>query len=121
MHTETFTASVQYNDQKGTAAADHSDNDCLISWLKDNGHAEDSERLIGVEMFVSDTAIENDDDPVWVSAFLEDENDGSIRKVRANMSFEGFFSSFKRFNIMISCGGELTDEDVSIDSETEVD
>ncbi|MCZ8501285.1 hypothetical protein MID13_05810 [Vibrio gigantis] len=121
MHTETFTASVQYNDQTGTAAADHSDDDSLISWLRDNGHAEDSEFLIGVEMFVSDMAIENDDDPVWVSAFLKDENDGSIRKVRANMSFEGFFSSFKRFNIMLSRGGELTDEDVLIDSETEVD
>ena len=121
MYTETFTASVQYNDQVGTAAADHSDDDSLISWLRENGNAEDSEYLIGVEMFVSDLAIENDDDPVWVSAFLQDENDGSIRKVRTNMSFEAFFSSFKRFNIMLSRHGELTDEDVSIDSETELD
>lgn len=121
MHTEIFTASVQYNDQTGTAAADHSDDDSLISWLRDNGHAEDSEFLIGVEMFVSDMAIEEDDAPVWVSAFLEDENDGSIRKVRTNMSFAAFFSSFKRFNVMLSRGGELTDEEVEIDNDIDLD
>ncbi|MCJ0884306.1 hypothetical protein MTR11_21740 [Vibrio sp. CCB-PB317] len=121
MYTETFTAHVQYDDYLGTAAADDSDNDSLITWLIAEGHAEDSEHLVGVEMFVSDLAVESDDEPVWVSILLEDENDDSIRKIRVNMSFESFFSSFKRFNLKISRGGELTDEDVSVDNTTELD
>ncbi|QLK46709.1 hypothetical protein DR996_16700 [Vibrio owensii] len=121
MYTETFTATVQYDDHIGTAAADDSDDESLISWLRDEGHAKDSEYLVGVEMFVSDTAVGNDDEPVWVSVLLEDENEESIRKIRVNMSFENFFSSFKRFNVKISRGGELTDEEVSIDNETELD
>lgn len=121
MYTEIFTATVQYNDHIGTAAADDSDDESLIAWLRDEGHAEDSEHLVGVEMFVSDMAVENDDEPVWVRALLQDESDDSIRKIKVNMSFEAFFSSFKRFNVKISRGGDLTDEEVSIDSEVELD
>ncbi len=121
MYTEIFTATVQYDDHIGTAAADDADDDSLITWLRDEGHAEDSEYLVGVEMFVSDTTVGSDDEPVWVSILLEDQNDESIRKIRVNMSFEGFFSSFKRFNVKISRGGELTDQEVSIDNDTELD
>ncbi|HHY0435699.1 TPA: hypothetical protein ACVU31_002488 [Vibrio parahaemolyticus] len=121
MYTETFTANVQYDDYLGTAAADDSDDDSLITWLREKGHAEDSEHMVGVEMFVSDLAVESDDDPVWVVILLEDENDNSIRSIRVNMSFEGFFSSFKRFNVKISRRGELTDEEVTVDSTTELD
>lgn len=65
MYTETFTATVQYDDRKGTAAAD----DSLITWLRDEGHAKGSEYLVGVEMFVSDTTAGSDDEPVWVVSY----------------------------------------------------
>ncbi|MGF1732146.1 hypothetical protein [Photobacterium kasasachensis] len=120
MCAEIFTANTQYDDHLGTAAADDADNDSLIEWLREEGHAEDYEHLTGVEMYVSDSAL-GDDNPVWVGVLLEDENDDSIRKIRVNMSFEGFFSSFKRFNVKISRSGDLTGEEVLVDSTTELD
>jgi hypothetical protein len=39
MYTEIFSASTQYNDWKGTSAADSADFNDVNSWLKDYGES----------------------------------------------------------------------------------
>ena len=50
-----FMASVQYNDLKGSAAADRSDVGGASKWLKDNGHIKDGEYVIGFSIFAGES------------------------------------------------------------------
>ena len=44
---EVFEASVQYNDLKGSSAADNADMTGAAKWLKQNGHIND-EYVVGI-------------------------------------------------------------------------
>jgi len=114
MSTEIFTASVQYNDLLGTVAADRADEDDLESQLIDTGVIVEGEDLIGIDVYTSDS-MQDDDNPIWVTVLIKNEEDDSIREHRMEMTPEEFFSYFKRFNIKISSSGELTDEEIIID------
>jgi len=47
MTTERFLASAQYNDYKGTSAADRADDNGASAWLEANGHKQPDEFLLG--------------------------------------------------------------------------
>jgi hypothetical protein len=114
---ETFRASVQYNDLKGSAAADRADQTDAAKWLKDNGHIKD-EFVVGISMWAGENHGTHED-PVSVK-FLVTELNGyenipemlrasgepiSVREIRVDMNIADFFALFKRLEITLSNGG----------------
>jgi len=123
-----FNASVQYNDLKGSVAADEADMDKASKWLKDSGKINDDEFLVGISM----TAGENHGahrDPVYVSFIITDlkgyENIPEmlssvnepipIRKVEEQMALNDFFALFKRFEVTLSRGGLIEGKELKTD------
>lgn len=115
MTTETFKASVQYNDWKGTSAADDADMNGASEWLRESGHIEDGEFLLGIKMF----AVENHgkhEDPVSVKFLMATPGDFEniksmiesstgpieVRSVKIQMNLIDFFGLFKRFDVTLS-------------------
>ena len=113
MKTEEFIASVQYNDLKGTVAADRSDDDYLAGQLERQGLIGDNEHLIGIEMYTFDSNVD-DEKPLWVTVLIQNIDDDSIRELRVDMTEKEFFKCFKRFNIKISSDGDLTGKTLNI-------
>ncbi len=120
-----FKASVQYDDLKGSSAADVSDIGNPSKWLKDNGYINDGEHLVGIELLVGENRGEHND-PVYVRflAFkLEgytnipeqiNNTDGaiSVRKIDVQMNLIEFFGLFKRFNVKLSSGAALEGREI---------
>ena len=115
MTTGTFRASVQYNDWKGTSAADDADQNDSSEWLKENGHIEDGEFLLGVKMFSGENHGTHED-PVFVEFLIATPGDYDnvktmiesstgpieVRSVRVEMGLTDFFGLFKRFDVTLS-------------------
>lgn len=115
MTTKTFKASVQYNDWKGTSAADNADRNGSSEWLKQNGYIEDGELLLGVKMFAGESHGTHED-PVFVEFLLVTPGDFDnvksmiestagpieVRSVKVQMKLIDFFGLFKRFDITLS-------------------
>jgi len=115
MTTERFKASVQYNDWKGSSAADNADQKGLLEWLKENGQINDNEFLLGVKMFAGENHGVHED-PVYVEFLLAtpgnykniksmiEESTGPIevRKIRTEMNLTDFFGLLKRFEVTLS-------------------
>ncbi|WP_260291948.1 hypothetical protein [Sedimenticola hydrogenitrophicus] len=115
MTTEIFKASVQYNDWKGSSAADSADQKGPSTWLKENGHINDGEFLLGVKMFAGENHGVHED-PVFVEFLIATsgnfENiktmiEGSagpieVRRVRIDMDLSQFIGLFKRFDVTLS-------------------
>ena len=114
---EVFKASVQYNDLKGSAAADRADMTDAAKWLKDNGHITD-EYVVGISMWAGENHGTHRD-PVSVK-FLVSSLNGydnvpemlqssgepiKVREIRLDMNVADFFALFKRFEITLSNGG----------------
>lgn len=114
---ETFKASVQYNDLKGSAAADRADMTDAANWLKDNGYIND-EFVVGISMWAGENHGTHKD-PVSVR-FLVTELIGydnipemlrasgepiQVKEIRVDMNIADFFALFKRFEITLSSGG----------------
>jgi hypothetical protein len=112
-----FKASVQYNDLKGSAAADRADMTDAAKWLKDNGHIT-NEYVVGISMWVGENkGIYRD--PVSVKflvsslngydnipEMLQASNDPiKVREIRIDMNIADFFTLFKRFEITLSNDG----------------
>lgn len=120
MTIETFSASTQYNDWKGSSAADDADKIGASRWLKENGHMSETEFLVGVTIFAGESHGEHVD-PVYVeflimaqgdyeNARLEIERSSEhveVRRVRIDLKLKEFFGLFKRFAITLSRGGML--------------
>ncbi|HCG7925592.1 hypothetical protein [Vibrio parahaemolyticus] len=114
MYSETFKASVQYGDWKGTCAADDADTVGASTWLKDNNHMSDDEFLIGVKMFAGENHGEHRD-PVSVSFMILPLESGQtveqkistsdgpveVKVVRVDMDIQEFFALFKRFEVAL--------------------
>ncbi len=115
-----FEASVQYNDLKGSSAADVSDIGKPSKWLRDKGLLNDGEHLLGIELLVGENHGEHSD-PVYVR-FLAFKLDGysnipdqikntdgaiSVRKIDVQMNLMEFFGLFKRFGVKFSFGAAL--------------
>lgn len=117
---DTFKASVQYNDMKGSSAADRADKEDAAKWLKDNGLISEEEFIVGVKMWAGENHGSHND-PVYVTFFvtslkghrdlpslLADSGDViEARRVRVDMNLVDFFGLFKRLEITLSNGGML--------------
>ena len=115
-----FKASVQYNDWEGTSAADSADQVNPSKWLRDNGHLQDGEFLLGLKMY-TDENYGTHTDPVYVDFLIAihgdyesvksmiDSSDGSIevKCVTVDMNLSDFFALFKRFEVALSSHGTL--------------
>lgn len=121
MGTDTFKASVQYNDFTGSSAADHADRSNATDWLKAKGWINSNEILVGCEIYVQ-PAPSGTFDKVTISttfllatsgemdSFAKSVRGGSpitLRKVAKELSGEEFFSFFKRFSLTLSFKGIL--------------
>ncbi len=121
MSSETFQASVQYNDLTGSAAADRADQGDATQWLKNNGLINGGEFLIGIEIYILPSTILPKDEIVISTSFIISEANNfesasntirettpvKVRKVTRDLSPKEFFSLFKRFNVTLSGSGVL--------------
>ena len=127
MSTDTFKASVQYNDLKGSSAADRADISDASDWLNAKGLIEDNEILVGYEIYVSSLSSGPTSDVTISTTFLLANTEGmdsfaehvrsgsaiKLRKVNQDLSPTDFFSLFKRFSVTLSSNGLLEDRDYS--------
>lgn len=114
---ETFKASVQYNDLKGSAAADRADMTDAAKWLKDNGHITD-EFVVGISMWAGENHGTHKD-PVSVKFLVSGLNGYEnipemlqasgepmqVKEISVDMNIADFFALFKRLEITLSNGG----------------
>lgn len=119
-------ASVQYNDFKGTSAADISDHTTLKKFIENRGVDTERYKAIGAEFYAGYS------DFFTASVICEDnELSTDEKKFIVSISFENeltkddFFELFKRFNVVITerFGGyenlEIDKEIIFDDRETE--
>lgn len=120
MRSEIFSASVQYDDWTGTAAADSADQNDAQEWLVAKGYKEPGEYLVGVSVYVGENRGPHKD-PVYVSFLLAPQGTHDdvkaritssgehlkVRKVQVEMKIADFFSLFKRFEVALSMHGML--------------
>ena len=124
MHAEKFSASVQYGDLKGSAAADRADRGNADDWLKNNGLKQEGEFLLGITLYVGENHGKHEDliyaEFLLASAGDHDnvqsminENAGPIlvRRVKKEMPLAQFFGLFKRFSVHLSSHGMLEGKD----------
>jgi hypothetical protein len=121
---DTFRASVQYGDFKGSAAADRADNANADDWLTKKGLKKDGEFLLGVELYAGESHGVHRD-PVNVQFLLVtpsaydsvkamiDATPGpvAVRRVDVQMPLVEFFGLFKRFSITLSPHGMFEGRD----------
>ena len=115
MTTEQFSASVQYGDFKGTAAADRADRNDADKWLTDRGLKQEHEFLVGLTLFAGENHGVHED-PVSIRFLLAERGDHdtvkaaidasdeafSVRCVQAEIPIAEFLGLFKRFSVYIS-------------------
>lgn len=120
MAVEIFKASVQYDDLKGTSAADRADQRGANEWLEKKGLKQPDEFLLGVELWIGENHGVHKD-PVHVHFLLvtsaEYENVKSmlestqgpvdVRRVSEDMPISDFLALFKRFSVCLSPYGLL--------------
>lgn len=102
-----FVASVQYNDFKGSVAADRSDTESMKEYLVEQGHATNDERVIGYRISFNGNH-GNEYEPgvlIYLQKGSFDEPDKIIRAVHIIMSGPKFFSFFKRFSLVLMKDG----------------
>ena len=118
MHT--FKASVQYDDLKGSVAADNADKGDARDFLKRGGHITDDEFIVGIRMWAGENHGTHKD-PVSVRFLVSDlkgyenvpemiEASGEgieLREVHLNIDLVEFFALFKRLELTLSNGGRI--------------
>lgn len=114
-----FSAGVQYNDWKGTAAADSLDRGGLTELLVEKGLITTSDFVVGVEAWIGENhgegsvrpkvsvfAIEGRNGADSAAAWLRDNADPlDLKRISIDLTFEEFFGLFKRFDIVIGRRG----------------
>ncbi|VWD48196.1 hypothetical protein BCO18175_07405 [Burkholderia contaminans] len=112
---ETFKASTQYGDWKGSASADHSDATTLADLLLERELRTRDEFLAGVELYIGENH-NNSLGYTRVVAYLVDgagfdnalqaiEQAGpalKLKKVDVDLKLEEFLGLFKRFSVTLS-------------------
>ena len=112
---ENFSACVQYNDRKGTSAADDADKNDATNWLKKNSRISENEHLVGIEMLAGENHGKHGD-PINVNFLLLELGEGQniqsvidsttgpveVRCENVEMTVKEFFGLFKRFNVPLS-------------------
>lgn len=110
-----FKANVQYDDFKGSSAADASDIQEPLAWLRANGHISDGEYIFGIKMFylgddnVSVTFLTKELEFTHdaMNKTIHNETPLILREIRVDMALLDFFSLFKRFSVTFSSSGIL--------------
>lgn len=130
---ETFTASVQYNDFKGTVAADGHDSKPLFKYLEEQGLLKPNEHLIGISVYSGET-FGNSKVTIGLNAYVSassltyDEleaalhgtpNDQLLRKIDLTITPDQFFAFFKRFEINMSKKNMMDGVKLAYHEETE--
>ena len=113
-------AFVQYDDLKGTVAADRADRGGPQRWLRDKNLINDDEYVVGISMFAGENHGVHRD-PISVD-FLVSELKGydnipetiqsvgepiEVKRVQVDMNLIDFFGLFKRFAVTLSTSGML--------------
>jgi len=116
---ENFTASVQYGDWKGTAAADDADGKKISDLLKNRGLLQEGEFVVGVRAFIGENHGGNVRDPYVEVLIAEAGNYDTVRAMFAstpdplplkkviltNLTLVEFIGLFKRLEIAIARSG----------------
>jgi hypothetical protein len=132
MTVETFVAGVQYDDFKGSVAADRADMGGATTFLEKRGSLRAGEFLVGIEAYVGTSTVPAGQ-PVTVSAkfllAMASTAEAAFEQLRQaplrvrTVSFElppnDFFSLFKRFSITLSSGGELEGQEYEATEEAD--
>lgn len=112
-----FSAHVQYDDWKGTAAADDSGNKDIRAFARENGLLEAGEFLVGFEIYVGESLTATERHFSARAFVIEAGNhEGAVRQVTAKHPVEvfardlpltpdQFFSLFKRFSVTLTQRG----------------
>lgn len=133
MSIENFSAGVQYDDYKGSTAADNQDINNVYKYLEgkqlkikdkvivgisldashlslDASHLSlDPDHELSVRFFLSDLQGESD-----VPTLIKSKNPLSVKEIKIDMSYKEFFQLFKRFNLTLSTKGLLENKDIDI-------
>ena len=103
---EVFSAGVQYNDFKGTVAADRSDNIALVDFLKGEGLAKENERIVGVRENPGNEMASPGVVAYLAEAVEDFSSPTTIRAIDIQISTAKLLSFFKRFDLVMTVGGE---------------
>jgi len=116
MTTDTFSASTQYGDLRGTAMADRADHESAGRWLENQGLKSEDEFIVGIEMFVGENHGSHND-PIYIKFLISSERAGQligtadhpaqVRAERVNMNVVDFLALFKRLSVTLSPEGDL--------------
>ncbi|HBQ1077028.1 hypothetical protein [Klebsiella pneumoniae] len=104
MQNEHFKASTQYNDFKGTVAADRADQGSFSDFLRARGILKQDEIVKGISFFSAENFFD-------VEAYIFDQA-GELRRETVKITLTDFFNTFKRFSIKLSRNGELDDQEI---------
>ncbi|WP_230350687.1 hypothetical protein [Lelliottia sp. WAP21] len=107
MEKEHFKAHVQYDDWKGSVAADSADQEDFSDFLRDKGVLKEGEIVKGISFYSAERFFD-------VEAFVSDDEHG-LRREKVKMTIEEFFKTFKRFSVKISRNGELDDQEIEFE------
>jgi|AntRauTorcE11898_2_1112593.scaffolds.fasta_scaffold01610_4 hypothetical protein len=107
-----FTAGVQYNDFKGTVAADRSDNTALVDYVSRLGLTQTGERVVGCRIVFNENPSNeiNSGVVVYLQAGSFDDPSATIRAVEVEMPIQKLFAYFKRFDMVMTVNGETFDD-----------
>jgi hypothetical protein len=109
-----FVANTQYNDMKGTAAADEADFESMTKALLEEALISDEEIVIGVSFYHSEgftfvRAIVASLDSLsairTMPQNLDPADNKLVRVLRVDVSLTDFFKLFKRFSVALSLDG----------------
>jgi hypothetical protein len=129
MEQDNFHANVQYDDFKGTAAADHHDTKDISKYLSAKGLINREEFLVGIEAYASESIgnrkVTDVDVTVLVTKYEGYDNVQAavdsgeplkVRRIKFQMPLTEFFTLFKRFKISISSHGMINNRDICFDN-----
>lgn len=105
MESDVFKASVQYDDWKGSVAADDIDVGGFDSVLETKGLKKEDEILFAIKFYSGVNFV--------LTEALVGTDEQNLRKVDTEMTVEEFFKNFKRFSITLSRHGDLEDKAIS--------
>lgn len=106
---DTFNAGVQYDDYKGTVAADISDNVALANFLVSRGKAEKDERVVGFRIASGENQGTPVDDVSLVAYLIRSAEfepaPATVRAVEVRVTPGEALAFFKRFDLVATQRG----------------
>ncbi len=108
MH-DVFSARVQYNDFKGSVAADQADEIALLKYLQEEGLAQEDEIVIGVRVVFNGKQGQEVPKPGIVAYLVamgwDQVSPKKVRAVDIDMTTAKLFSFYKRFDLVMTYRG----------------